>query len=74
LVAGLRPPDWDIFAVQDEIAQSVTKVLRVKLLASSGEAMTPSRGTDAEAYQAYLQGEYFFSRGEDKADLDKALS
>ena len=63
----------DIFAIQDEIAQSVTKVLRVKLLAFSGEAMPPSRGTDAEAYQAYLQGEYFFSRGEDKADLDKAL-
>ncbi len=62
----------DIFAIQDEIARAVTKTLQVRLLAPPGGATL--HGTDPEAYQAYLQGEYFLRRGEDKADLDKALA
>jgi TolB-like protein/DNA-binding winged helix-turn-helix (wHTH) protein/Flp pilus assembly protein TadD len=62
----------DIFAVQDEIARAVTKTLQVRLLAPPGGPTL--RGTDPEAYQAYLQGQYFFRRGEDKADLEKALA
>ncbi|HET8922003.1 MAG TPA: winged helix-turn-helix domain-containing protein [Candidatus Acidoferrum sp.] len=64
-----------IFAAQDEIASAVTGVLRLKLL-SAGNAAIPasSRTTNSEAYQAYLQGQYFIARGQDKEDLDRALS
>jgi TolB-like protein len=65
----------DIFAVQDEIARAVTKALQVKLLSPSSPEVSPgSRSISHEAYQAYLQGQYFIARGQDRKDLDKALS
>jgi len=62
----------DIFAVQDEIARSVAGSLKVTLL--GGKTATPStQGANAEAYNAYLQGEYFSKRGS-KENLEKAVS
>ncbi len=62
----------DIFAVQDDIARSVAESLRVALL--GGKTATPSKpGRNAEAYNAYLQGRYFFER-RSKEDLEKAIS
>jgi len=64
----------DIFAVQDDIAQSVVKELRSALLsekpdASASEvvkaevrAATKGRGENAEAYRLYLQGRFFEDR------------
>jgi serine/threonine-protein kinase len=50
-------PDMsDIFAVQDTIASEVTKNLRVKLLGNKASS------TNADAYNAYLQGRYFLAR------------
>jgi TolB-like protein/DNA-binding winged helix-turn-helix (wHTH) protein/Flp pilus assembly protein TadD len=64
-----------IFAAQDEIARAVTGALQLKLLSSNRPEVSPgSRSTSPEAYQAYLQGQYFIARGQDKRDLDKALS
>jgi TolB-like protein/DNA-binding winged helix-turn-helix (wHTH) protein/Flp pilus assembly protein TadD len=64
-----------IFAAQDEIARAVTEALQVKLLsAGNAEVSASSRSTNPEAYQAYLQGQYFAARGQDKEDLNKALS
>jgi serine/threonine-protein kinase len=60
----------DIFAVQDDIAQSVVKELRTALLGkepdseASGEVRAEvaqaakGRGTDAEAHRLYLQGRH----------------
>jgi TolB-like protein/DNA-binding winged helix-turn-helix (wHTH) protein/Flp pilus assembly protein TadD len=63
-----------IFATQDDIARAVTVALQAKLLAPSGLPESPNtRGTSPEAYQAYLQGQYFSARGQDKDDLSKAL-
>lgn len=64
-----------ILEAQDNIARDVTSALQVKLLSSAGPAI-PARSpsTNPEAYQAYLQGQYFVARGQDKEDLDKALS
>jgi len=64
-----------IFAAQDEIARAVTEALQIKLM-SPGDALVSasSRSTSPEAYQAYLQGQYFAARGQDKEDLNKALS
>jgi len=64
-----------IFVAQDEIARAVTGALQVKLLSpNSPEVSSGSRSTSPEAYQAYLQGQYFIARGQDKRDLDNALS
>src|SRR4030081_1357045 len=64
----------DIFAVQDDIAQSVVKELRSALLgekldwsASAAvkaevQAATKGRGENAEAYQLYLQGQFLVAR------------
>lgn len=51
----------DVFAVQDEIARAITSELKVRLL-KSNSAEAPQRGTTAEAYNAYLQGRYYYER------------
>jgi len=64
-----------IFAAQDEIARAVSGALQLRLLSGSNPA--PPGGsptTNSQAYQAYLQGQYFIARGQDKEDLKKALS
>jgi TolB-like protein/DNA-binding winged helix-turn-helix (wHTH) protein/Flp pilus assembly protein TadD len=64
----------DIFAVQDEIAMAATEALQLKLLGGNGQPVTSNaRSGNPEAYQAYLQAEYFSERGESKEDLGKAL-
>jgi TolB-like protein/Tfp pilus assembly protein PilF len=64
----------DIFAVQDDIAQSVVKELRSALLGEKRDssasatvkaevqAAAKGRGKNAEAYQLYLQGRFFAAR------------
>jgi tetratricopeptide (TPR) repeat protein len=59
----------DIFAVQEEIARSVAASLKVTLL---GPRTPSSRGTNAEAYNAYLQGQYFRVRRTEE-DLRKSI-
>jgi TolB-like protein/DNA-binding winged helix-turn-helix (wHTH) protein/Flp pilus assembly protein TadD len=65
----------DVFRVQDEIALAATGALQLKLLGSTGQPEASTlRSANPEAYQAYLQGKYFAARGQDKEDLNKALS
>ncbi|MGC2111631.1 MAG: tetratricopeptide repeat protein [Candidatus Korobacteraceae bacterium] len=61
----------DVFAVQDEIARAITSELKVRLLNSKAE-ITPQRATNSEAYNAYLQGRYFYER-RTQDDLGKAF-
>jgi serine/threonine protein kinase/tetratricopeptide (TPR) repeat protein len=61
----------DVFAVQDEIARSVAGSLKVTLLGATKDT-TAARGTNADAYNAYLQGRYFFER-RSKENLEKAV-
>jgi adenylate cyclase len=51
----------DIFAIQDEIAAEVVRVLQIEIL---GEAPV-TRETDTAAYTAYLQGNHFFELSSD---------
>jgi TolB-like protein len=60
----------DIFAVQEDIARAVAGSLRVKLL---GEELPVPRGTNVEAYNAYLQGKYFYARPTQK-NIEKAIA
>jgi len=75
----------DIFAVQDDIAQSVVQELRTMLLAEKPavaasvevraevEAAVKGRGANAEAYRLYLQGRFFAGRYTD-ASLAKGIA
>jgi len=74
----------DIFAVQDDIAQSVVKELRAALLGEQAHTATGAaaaadvrqagagRSNNPEAFQLYLQGKFFGERAT-QADTDKAI-
>jgi TolB-like protein/DNA-binding winged helix-turn-helix (wHTH) protein/Flp pilus assembly protein TadD len=65
----------DIFGVEDDIAQAATEALQLKLLGGNGRPVASNlRGTNPEAYQAYLQAQYFSGRGQSKKELGKALA
>ena len=55
--------------MQEDIAQSVAASLKVTLL---GGKASSARGTNEEAYNAYLQGRYFYGR-RSKENLEKAI-
>ena len=59
----------NIFAVQDDIAASVAGALKVTL---EGGQTPKAQETNPEAYNAYLQGRYFYDR-RSKEDLEKAI-
>jgi tetratricopeptide (TPR) repeat protein len=59
----------DILAVQEEIAHSVAASLKVTLLGNSNHA---NRATSGEAYNDYLQGQYFRQRRGEQ-DLQKSI-
>ena len=52
----------DIFALQDEIAQTIAAALKVKLLPAEKKAIENRSTRDPEAYQSYLQSRYHFLR------------
>ena len=51
----------DVFALQDDIARAITGELKLRLL-NAGSGSAPQRAISAEAYNAYLQGRYFYER------------
>ena len=61
----------DIFEIQDEIANNVVTALRVHLLGE--QATTSANGkTSTEAYNLFLQGNYFFTHSSAE-NLQKAI-
>jgi serine/threonine-protein kinase len=50
----------DIFDVQDEITLAVVDVLKLKLLGKEKEELLKRHTDNAEAYQLYLHGRFFF--------------
>lgn len=58
----------DVFTVEDEIAESVTQALKLKLLGGTGQPVAlSSQSTNSEAYQAYLKANHSNSHGESPA-------
>jgi len=57
----------DIFAIQDEIAAEVVRVLQIEILGES----PVTRETDTAAYTAYLQGNHFYEHA-DEGDYSTA--
>ena len=67
-------PYEDLFALQDEITRAVTGALRSKLLPgqhAAAQSEQPPSGS-LEAYDAFLQGEFYSTRGTE-ADDRKAI-
>src|SRR5207237_9797502 len=63
--------DRDVFAVQDEITQSIVAALRVHLSGPASAALAKRSTGSPEAHDLYLQGRYFFAR-RDSASLRTA--
>jgi TolB-like protein/Flp pilus assembly protein TadD len=67
-------PYKDLFALQDEITRAVAGALKAKLLPgehAAAQSEQPPSG-NLEAYNALLQGRFYFARGRD-ADDHKAI-
>jgi len=57
------------------LPRAATEALQLKLLGTNSEPLASAlRSTNAEAYQAYLQGQYFSEQGPNKEDLGKAVA
>lgn len=55
----------DIFSVQDEISKTISEKLRFRLTGADQENLGKRYTQDAEAYELYLKGRYFWNkRGE----------
>ncbi len=57
----IRQPS-DIFTLQETIAQEITEKLRVKLTGEQRHLLTRRHTENAEAYQLYLKGCYYFNK------------
>jgi TolB-like protein/DNA-binding winged helix-turn-helix (wHTH) protein/cytochrome c-type biogenesis protein CcmH/NrfG len=64
-------PAKDILNVQDDVAKAVAREIRVRLTSQQQAEWAPSRPVNPEAFDAYLQGYYFFQGNTDK-DADMA--
>ncbi len=52
----------DIFAIQDEVALSITEKLKITLLDTERALMTTSHTDNKEAYDLYLKGRFYWNR------------
>ena len=62
----------DIFAVQDEIAQTIVNTLKIDYIGHTGDKEPNKSETSVEAYNMYLQGIHFQDR-RDEEGMRKAL-
>ena len=53
----------DIFAIQDEITQTIVDALKIKLLPKEKKAIAQAPTSNVEAYTYYLKGRHFFNNG-----------
>jgi len=61
----------DVFVIQDDIARSVVKALKIKLLGEE-EQIVKSYTSNREAYDLYLRGRFFWEK-RGKENLEKAI-
>jgi TolB-like protein/Tfp pilus assembly protein PilF len=62
----------DIFAAESEIATTIAETLRVKLNGSEKSSIAKPPTSNAEAYELYLKGRFFWNK-RSGADLRKAI-
>ena len=52
----------DILSVQEEVSKKISESLRVKLTGEEEQKLAKRYSSDAEAYQLYLKGRYFWNK------------
>jgi serine/threonine protein kinase/tetratricopeptide (TPR) repeat protein len=52
----------DIFSIQDDIAQTVVKTLKIKLFGDAKDTIVKRHTENIEAYNLYLQGRFFWNK------------
>lgn len=52
----------DLFSVQDEVSRKISQSLRLRLSGEDEEKLAKRYTNDAEAYQLYLKGRYFWNK------------
>ena len=62
----------DVMALQDEVAGAIASRIQIKLTSHEKAQLAASRPVDPEAYEAYLKGRYFLSKGTE-AGLKKSV-
>src|SRR6202795_3501509 len=66
-------PAKDILKVQDDVGKAVADEIKVRLTSQKKAELAQSHPVNPEAFDAYLQGHYFFERNTDK-DTDRAAN
>src|SRR6201981_2454232 len=56
----------DILNVEDEVAEAVVREIQLRLTSQQQAVLSQSHPVSPEAFDAYLQGHYFFERNTDK--------
>jgi TolB-like protein/DNA-binding winged helix-turn-helix (wHTH) protein/Tfp pilus assembly protein PilF len=59
-------PAKDIFKVEDDVAKAVAREMRVRLTSEKQAEVAQSQPVNPEAFDAYLQGHYYFERDSSK--------
>jgi TolB-like protein/DNA-binding winged helix-turn-helix (wHTH) protein/cytochrome c-type biogenesis protein CcmH/NrfG len=59
-------PAKDVLNVEDDVAKAVAHEIRVRLTSKQQAVWSQSHPVNPEAFDAYLQGHYFFERNTDK--------
>src|SRR6201993_455205 len=59
-------PLKDILNIEDDVARAIAHEIRVRLTSQQQAEFAQSRQVNPEAFDAYLQGYYFFERNTDK--------
>jgi TolB-like protein/Tfp pilus assembly protein PilF len=63
----------DIMNVQTEIAQDISEKLRLQLTGDETKRLAKHYTQNAEAYQLYMLGRYYFNRSGKKEDVEKSI-
>jgi len=66
-------PTKDIFTVEDDVAKAVAREIQLRLTSRQEAELVRQRPANAEAFDAYMQGFYFFERTTD-ADTNRAAN
>lgn len=61
----------DVLVVQDEVAKAVARQIQLRLTSQQEASLAQTHQVKPEAFDAYLQGYYFFQRNSDQ-DMDRA--
>jgi TolB-like protein/Flp pilus assembly protein TadD len=63
----------DILSLEDDVAKSVAREIQIRLTPRQQAALTDVRPVNPEAFDAYLEGRFFYDR-DTNGDLDRAIS